>query len=129
MLGLTTNVPGVSNYTGDLDLTYDTKDRRTGDQSARGWSYNHSFAYDTSGNPTTFKGTSLSFNSDNQRTGTGFSYDGNGNPIGRGLTRGPYAGSPVARELPALGDLVDHGSVIWLPYNLPGHPPVVGPLP
>lgn len=86
MLGLTASVPTATNYTGDLDFTYDTKDRLTGDQSSRGWSYNHTFAYDTSGNPTTFKGTSLSFNSDNQRTGTGFSYDGNGNPTLYGST-------------------------------------------
>lgn len=39
--------------------------------------------------------------------------------IGRGLLSGPYAGAPVARELPAIADLVKHGTVIWVPYNWP----------
>ena len=44
-----------------------------------------SFSYDGStstgpGNPTSFKGVASTFNSNNQVTNAGFSYDGNGNP-------------------------------------------------
>jgi RHS repeat-associated protein len=59
---------------------YDAKDQLTQEQSPRGLGYTHSFGYDAAGNPTTFKGTAQSFNSNNQQTGAGFSHDANGNP-------------------------------------------------
>ena len=57
------------------------------------WFYSGSFAYDSAGNPTTFKGTSQGFNGNNQQTSNGtFVYDGNGNPTtyrGSGFTFDP----------------------------------------
>lgn len=50
------------------------------EQSTRGAGFNHTFGYDSAGNPTTFKGTSQSFNTNNQQTGAGFSHDADGNP-------------------------------------------------
>ena len=56
----------------------------TGEASTRA-SGTFSYGYDggTStgpGNPTSFKGTTSTFNADNQVTGTGYGYDGNGSP-------------------------------------------------
>ena len=57
-------------------LTQKTSTRASGTQS---------YAYDGGtaggpGNPTSFKGTVSTFNSDNQVANTGYAYDGNGNP-------------------------------------------------
>jgi RHS repeat-associated protein len=50
----------------------------TQESSTRAGGYTNNFSYDSAGNATSFKGTSHSFNSNNQDTGN--SYDGNGNP-------------------------------------------------
>jgi hypothetical protein len=44
------------------------------------------FGYDPAGNPTSFKGITKAYNSNNQQTGTGFSHDSNGNPTNYGGT-------------------------------------------
>ncbi len=56
----------------------------TGGNNVYNQNYTNLFAYDAAFNATTFRGASIAYNTDNQRTtaGTGgaFSYDGNGNP-------------------------------------------------
>ena len=91
---LTASVPGApTSYSGTTGYQYDynqtanpalNRSQLTKETSTRG-SYTNVFSYDggTSvgpGNPTSFKGTSQTFNADNQQTGTGFAYDGAGNP-------------------------------------------------
>src|SRR4051812_45311258 len=50
----------------------------TQEASARNGGYTENFLYDLAGNPTTFKGVTHTFNSNNQDTGSTF--DNNGNP-------------------------------------------------
>src|SRR5579884_125024 len=56
------------------------KDELAQEQSARAGGYNNNFAYDAAFNPTTFRGASHSFNTNNQFTDSGYGYDGNGDP-------------------------------------------------
>lgn len=73
-------IPSTS-FGGTDSFTYDSKDRLTAQSSTRNYRYSESFAYDGAGNPTTFSGSARTYNSDNQRTGSGtFAYDANGNP-------------------------------------------------
>ena len=67
-----------SAFSGSTSYTHDSKIELTNETSSRGGSYNFSSAFDGAGNPTTFKGTSNTFNNANQNTANGF--DGNGNP-------------------------------------------------
>ncbi|HVT12152.1 MAG TPA: RHS repeat-associated core domain-containing protein [Fimbriimonadaceae bacterium] len=78
--GLTASVPAATSQGGATTWSYTTLNQLQQEASARSGGYTQNFAYDSSGNPTTFKGTTQSFNSDNQQTGTGFAYDGNGSP-------------------------------------------------
>jgi hypothetical protein len=55
----------------------DSKDQLTQETSTRNSNYTHNFAFDSAGNPTTFKGSSQSFNANNQRTAD--THDGSGN--------------------------------------------------
>jgi RHS repeat-associated protein len=91
---LTASMPGHTAYAGTTTFSYDsisgigTREQLTQEASGRNGSYTNNFAYDGgsytastgAGNPTSMRGTSHSFNSDNELTNTGFSYDGNGNP-------------------------------------------------
>ncbi len=70
-----------------LAYIYSSRDELTGEQSAASGSgvggssaYSNAFGYDLSYNPTTFKGSAVTTNIDNQFTLSGFAYDGNGNP-------------------------------------------------
>ena len=107
-LSLTATVSGgaPASYSGTTHFAYDygqssnpqmNRSQLTQEQSTRGGSYTNVFGYDggTSGgpgNPTSFKGTANTFNSDNQVTGTGYAYNGNGSPTtykGQALTFDP----------------------------------------
>src|SRR5579884_2262329 len=56
------------------------KDELAQEQSARAGGYTNTFAYDAAFNPTTFRGATNTFNTDNQFTNSGYVYDGNGDP-------------------------------------------------
>lgn len=71
----------VPDMDGSVNFSYDSKDRLTQEVSTRYGGYTESQAYDNAGNPTTFRSaTGFQYNNANQRTGTDFTYDGNGNP-------------------------------------------------
>jgi len=86
------NIPASTLYSGSTSYTYDsisgtgTRSQLTQESSTRDSSYTNNFAYDGgsytastgAGNPTTMRGASNTFNSDNQNTAN--SYDGSGNP-------------------------------------------------
>ncbi|MCE5324303.1 hypothetical protein LLG46_13460 [bacterium] len=72
------NIPGSTVLSGTTDYTYDIKNQLTQELSTRNSGYTYNFVYDDAGNPTTFKGSSRTFNSRNQNTA--FTYDANGNP-------------------------------------------------
>jgi RHS repeat-associated protein len=77
-LSVTSTITGVANYSGLTSYTYNSKDELTQESSARTGGYTHNFTYDGAGNPTSFKGTSYTYNSNNQQSGS--THDGNGNP-------------------------------------------------
>ncbi|MBL8066739.1 MAG: hypothetical protein JNM34_12910, partial [Chthonomonadaceae bacterium] len=82
MTGLTTSNNAVAAFNGTNTWAYDSKDRLTGDALTGGAAYSLTNAYDSAGNPTTYRNVaSQTFNADNQKTASGtFVYDGNGNP-------------------------------------------------
>jgi YD repeat-containing protein len=75
--GFTATVTGSTPLSGTVGYTYDSKDQLTQETSTRNSNYTHNFAFDSAGNPTTFKGSSQSFNANNQRTAD--THDGSGN--------------------------------------------------
>lgn len=82
LLKVTASFPAETPLNGVTNFEYDTKNQLTREQSLRGGvgAYDHSFVYNAAGNATTFKSTAgLTYNTANQRTGTGYVYDGNGN--------------------------------------------------
>jgi hypothetical protein len=110
------NVPAASAYSGLTEYGYDgngvataCKNQLVQEQSARAGGYTNSFAYDAVGNPTTFKGSSHAFNSDNQDTAN--TYDGNGNPTTYEATAMAYDGE---NHLTAVGSNLTAG------YNADG---------
>ena len=80
----------------------------TADETSTSGGFTDNFAYDTAGNPTTFKGVTKSYNSNNQQTGTGFAHDGNGNPT-------TYAGTTLAFD--PENRMTVYGSVLTAGYN------------
>jgi RHS repeat-associated protein len=83
---VTANIPGATSLSGTTGYAYDSKDQITQETSTRNGGFTDNFGYDSAGNPTSFKGITKSYNSNNQQTGTGFSHDGNGNPTNYGGT-------------------------------------------
>ena len=94
-LSVTASMPSApASYSGTTHYAYDygqssnpqlNRSQLTQEQSTRGGSYTNVFGYDGNttggpGNPTSFKGTTSTFNADNQVTNTGYAYDGNGSP-------------------------------------------------
>ena len=93
-LSLTASITGApASYSGTTSYTYDyghspnprlNRSHLTGETSTRG-SYANAFLYDGGtaggpGNPTSFKGVARTYNTNSQQTGTGYGYDGVGNP-------------------------------------------------
>jgi RHS repeat-associated protein len=77
---ITTTSLSFPTLNGTISYTYDSKNQVKQEQSTRNGGYNFGFDYDLAGNPLNFKGTSKSYNLNNQQTGTGFAHDNNGNP-------------------------------------------------
>lgn len=46
----------------------------------RGAGFDHTFGYDSAGNPTSFRGVAKAYNANNQQSDSGFTHDSNGNP-------------------------------------------------
>jgi RHS repeat-associated protein len=103
---VTASIPGTTSLDGATGYTYNSKNELTQETSTRNSGFTDSFAYDSAGNPTTFKGVTKTFNSNNQQTGTGFAYDSNGNPT-------TYKGSTLTfdpeNQLTAYGSLLTAG--------------------
>jgi RHS repeat-associated protein len=83
---VTANIPAATSLSGTTGYSYDSKDQITQETSTRNGGFTDNFGYDSAGNPTSFKGITKSYNSNNQQTGTGFTHDGNGNPTNYGGT-------------------------------------------
>jgi len=77
---VTASIPGAPLLNGTIGYTYDSNDQLTQETSTRNGGFTDNFTYDSAGNPTSFKGVTKSYNSNNQQTGVGYAYDGNGNP-------------------------------------------------
>lgn len=92
---------------GTIGFSYDSLDRLTQETSSRFSGYTENNVFDAFGNPTTFRGTSgQTFNSDNQRTGTGYEHDANGNPT---THRGNDANYDSNDRLTSYGSLFEAG--------------------
>jgi YD repeat-containing protein len=77
---LMANIPAASTLSGTTSYQYDTKDQIAQEHTTRGSGFTDTFGYDAAGNPTSFKGTTKTYNANNQQTTTGFTHDANGNP-------------------------------------------------
>ena len=99
---------GTSSLNGSAGFTYDTKNQLLEELSNRYGSFTDDFGFDSSGNPTSFKGTTKSYNSNNQQTATGFTYDSNGNPTA-------YNG--VSLTFDPENRLTAHGSTLTAGYR------------
>jgi len=68
-------------YSGTTSYTYNGLDELTDEDSTASSGYNNTFAYDGAENQTTFRSVSgKTYNTDNQLSSTGFTFDGDGNP-------------------------------------------------
>jgi len=65
---VTASIPGATSLNGTTGYTYDTKDQITQETSTRNRGFTDNFAYDSAGNPTSFKGVTKNYNSNNQQT-------------------------------------------------------------
>jgi RHS repeat-associated protein len=99
---------GTSSLNGGAAFTYDTKNQLLEELSNRYGSFTDDFDFDSSGNPTTFRGTTKTYNSNNQPTGMGFTYDSNGNPTA-------YNG--VSLTFDPENRLISHGSTLTAGYR------------
>ncbi|HLK60970.1 MAG TPA: RHS repeat-associated core domain-containing protein, partial [Chthonomonadaceae bacterium] len=77
---MTASMPAVPADGGLTTYAYDSKNELTQEQSARAGGYTDNCVFDLAENPTTFRGATNTFNTDNQITNSGYAYDGNGNP-------------------------------------------------
>src|SRR6185295_7044314 len=108
---VTVSVPGATSLNGTTGYAYDSKDQLTQETSTRNGGFTDNFAYDSAGNPTSFKGVTKSYNSNNQQTGTGFVYDSNGNPT-------TYNGATLTFD--PENRMTAFGSVLTAGYNSDG---------
>jgi RHS repeat-associated protein len=111
-------------FEGTNTWTWDTKDRLTQevyDQAAgNSIDYTSTFGYDAAFNPTTFKGASRSYDADNRRSATGYSFDGNGAPT---TYAGTGTGYDVEGRLKSVGTQTNFlsrsdGLRAWKAYNV-----------
>ncbi len=89
LVSMTANTPATTAYNGMTTYQYDSADQLTQEHSYRNGNNTYNNVYDAAGNPTTYQGTTQSFNGDNQLQGTGYQFDGDGNPTtykGQSLT-------------------------------------------
>jgi RHS repeat-associated protein len=96
-------------YSGNTSFTYDSKNELTEENSTRNGSYGDAYVFDPVENPTTFRSSSgKTYNADNQRSNTGFTYDGNGNPT-------TYSSSAAAFDVE--NRMTSYGSSFTAGYN------------
>lgn len=106
-MSITTSLPAApTSYSGITAYTYDAKFQISQEQSTRNGSYTNHFVYDGgassgAGNSTSFKGTTHSYNTDNQDTSN--IYDGSGNPTT--YNSNPLSFDPENRLTSAAGSL------------------------
>ena len=101
---LSASIPAASQFSGTTNYSYDYKSRLLQEQSSRAGSYVNNFTYDGAGNPTLFKGQSVSYNSDNQNSAV--AYDGTGNPASN---RGAQLAFDAENRLTAYGSTLTAG--------------------
>ena len=109
---VTANIPASSAASGTTAYQFDNgnagsaaRGQLTQEQSTRGIGYTFGYGYDSAGNTTTFKGSTLGFNDDNQNSA--FSFNGNGDPVG-------YGGSALSFD--AEDNLTGVGSAMSASY-------------
>jgi RHS repeat-associated protein len=105
---VTASIPGATSLNGATSYSYDSKDQITQESSTRSGGFTDNFGYDSAGNPTTFRGVTKTYNSNNQQTGTGFGHDGNGNPT-------TYGGTTLTFD--PENRMTAFGSVLTAGYN------------
>lgn len=99
-------IPAASGLGGTTNYTQDTRSELTGESSTVGSGYTLNCAYDAAENPTTFRGATLTFNSDNQNSA--YTYDGAGNPT-------TYRGTGLAFD--AENRMVSYGTALTAGYR------------
>jgi RHS repeat-associated protein len=105
---VTAIIPGATSLNGTTGYTYDSKNQLTQESSTRNGGFVDNFGFDSASNPTTFKGQTKSYNSNNQQTGTGFVHDNNGNPT-------TYDGLTLTFD--PENRMTAYGSVLTAGYN------------
>src|SRR5205823_2448808 len=80
LLSMTSSTPSTPAYSGTTNYQYDTIDQLTQESSNRNGGYSFQNVYDLAGNASTYQNVVQHFNSDNQLQGTGYQFDGEGNP-------------------------------------------------
>ena len=146
-LSVTASMPGApATYSGTTSYAYDygqsanpllNRSQLTGETSTRA-TRTQSYAYDGGtaggpGNPTSFKGVANTFNSDNQATGSGYGYNGNGNPVyypGHSLSFDPENCLNGIDAISGTGYVYDGDGlqgIKTVSYFVAGHPGGVGP--
>ncbi|MEQ1821934.1 MAG: RHS repeat-associated core domain-containing protein [Fimbriimonadaceae bacterium] len=107
-LTMAASISTPSNWSGNRSWTYDSKDQLTNETSTQftsGW--NHTNAFDSAGNPTTFKNNTRTYNANNQLVTPGTNvYDGNGNPTTYNGTSVVY---DVENRVTSYGTQLTHG--------------------
>lgn len=107
---MTANIPAApTNFSGTNSYTHDSKLQLTNETSTRAGGYTNLNSYDSAGNPTSFKGTSRTFNNANQNTAS--TYDGNGNPT-------TYKGQTLSFD--PEDRMTAYGSVMTAGYRVDG---------
>ena len=103
----------ASNLSGTTLYGYNAKNELTGESSTRNGTFNNTFGYDLTGNPTAWNVNSQNlvrtFNVNNQETTGGtsnFNYDGEGNPT---TYKGVGLGFDVNNQLTSYGTLMTAG--------------------
>ena len=99
---------GTSALNGTTTFTYNAKDELLQELTTRFGGFTDNFGYDSAGNPTSFKGITKTYNSNNQQTATGFTYDGNGNPTA-------YSG--VSLTFDPENHVTSYGSILTAYYR------------
>lgn len=105
---VTASIPGAPSLDGTTGYSYDTKDQLTQETSTRSGGFTDNFTYDSAGNPTSFRGLTKTYNTNNQQTGIGYVYDGNGNPTN-------YNGMPITFD--AENRVTRFGAVLTAGYT------------
>ena len=100
---VTTSITNLPAFSGITTFSYDTKDQLLSEQSTRGGGYSFTNVYDSAGNPTTFRGQTRTYNSNNQLTNTGYAFDYNGNAT---TLRGTILTYDVENHLTQYGALL-----------------------